>query len=1101
MKKTMKKVLALVLTVLMCVSVAVPVFAADATCPGADKAGEHTKANGKVVSTTPSICGEDGYTVYECNTCHVYFLDDIVLATGQHKYEKEGAIVAATCTADGYKICDVCGHKTKNGDKTGHNLPTTWTLVNNGKDCDAGVVKEERKCTKCSYKETRDRQLAIGDHDWELVSVITAPTCSVAGSGNFKCVTCKLEKVLEIAPTENHKYTVYLNAKPATCTEDGNNAGYACEECGAYQNATMHIPAAHQYQVSQSQTVSCTDPGYVVNYCPVCGDQEAEVTPPLGHDRGAIVEYVAATCVAAGYTTYEKVCSRGCDVVGGTPVTGLTVLENGNAKFAIAMTPNTHNFQLVNHVATCQTVGFTRLECQVEGCTAVDSSSYTKVAEKDPANHEWVETELVAATCTTTGLKTRYCVCGALESEVVIPELGHKYFNVDANGVKTSTKAYRVVLPSCKVGDGYVLWDCMQCTAAAGQTQAQFKDYDVNEENVAGVTGSMKYDATKTAHHDFDLTLGTNGVLGTTAGDCKTVGYNSYFCKDCQKLVSIAIEGTGAHLKPANLPAQYEKQSATCTDKGYAEFWKCARNCGYWEGAQMKDGAYVYENGSSMPKRIEYAALGHKNYVKAKAPTCTEAGYKATWDCDRCNTRSLATDADYVIAALDHNWVANAGKAPVVATVCGTYGYTGYVCNRTGCNADKIADFVYVEHEWSTTVVPATCEEAAYVRCNKNCGTKKYDGEKLGHLDEEGNVVKCATATFTCYREGCTSVDFETTHDFAETRVPATCTAVSYTLYQCKDCTYHKKDDLGLSKLEHNYAANPRPATGESTVTIGGKTWTVTKAPTYTAAGSKYQLCTACGDKKVDNNYVKTDMQITFDVANAKNAKADIVNSGIIAITVKTSSYKLPVWGLELSINFNNQVVEFAGYDVHNAAFKETTKVAAKNVVSDGITTQGYVDRADLVTIAAYAPNGTDGKAQNIEVNGDKVAFVTVYFKVLDGVAPNTDIAFTSNSSLVEVVKKDASEITVSSIGSIASKKVMALGDVNKDADHTAAGYATIQDAIALKLIIEKADGTYNAMADINKDGKVDLTDFGYLMQYIIGEITYNELCAIAVKA
>ncbi len=1098
MKKTIKKVLALVLAVLMCSSVAIPVVADDVACPGTG--ATHTKSNCSSytkISETPSICGENGYTVYECNTCHTYFLDDITLAVGEHEYEKKGAIVNATCTEDGYKVCDICGHKTKTDDKLEHKFGQ-WEL--DGKDCDGSTVKEIRKCvnTGCDHFETRDRETEIGDHDWTLVEVIKAPTCSVAGSGTFKCDTCEVTETLVIEPTQKHTFTIYLNAKAETCTEDGNKAGYACAECGAYESESMHIPAAHKYQVSQNEEATCEKAGWVVNYCTVCGDSEATVTAPLGHDRGKVLEYVAPNCISAGYTKYEHVCSRGCDEDDSTSsgyVAGVTVDdETDNVKIAIAATPDIHTYELITHEATCQTEGFTRLECQIEGCGAVDKDSYTKIAEKNPDNHEWKEQILVKPTCTAAGQKTRNCVCGALESAVSVPATGHKYFN-EVDGVKTSSKTPTVTMPSCKVGDGYITWQCMNCT----DKKAVFKDY-VGEWTVGTSKVSLKYDATNTTHHKFDYTMGNKGVLGTEQGDCKTVGYNSYFCKDCAKLVQIPIEGTGKHIP--NMETFKSKVEAKCETKGYAEYWQCDRCEEYWEGAEMKDGKYVYEKGSDAPKRIEYKALGHKNYVAGKLPTCTENGYKATWDCDVCGTKSTSADDDYIKSALGHDWIVNPGKAAVVNTDCESYSYTGYVCKRKDCGAEKIDDFKYIDHDWDKdNLIEATCEEGAYYNC-KNCTSKNYQGEKLGHLDQNGKVVKCATATFKCYREDCTGVDFETTHNYSVTTVAATCTNVSYKLYQCVDCTYHKKSELGLNKAPHNYHAEA----GVADTTVVGD-WTVTVEPTYTAPGSRYQKCTVCGDKKVDDNYVKDDIKVSFTTTNPNNDKAAIVNSGLIAVTIKTTSYKLSVWGLSLSLKFDEQVVEFAGYEVNNVAFKDTTKVDSKNVYDDGITIKDYVDRDDVVTIVAFAPNTTDGKTQNVEINGEEVAFVTVYFRVLGTVTNDTPAEFTvtqDTEAVKSVASDDESEEIAVTTGTIPSVTIKALGDVNGDADITAVSIATVKDAMGLMQLIEKnmqnEDKTYNAMADIDKDGVITAHDFGYLMQYISGEITYSELCAIGVN-
>ena len=109
--RTEKHLALSVLTVLMCVSVALPVVAADtATCPGAN--ADHTKKNCSwtEIEKVAVGCGQDGYTLNKCNTCSKYFHDDIVPHTQNHEI-KTGASVAPSCTQQGYDICKHCGAK------------------------------------------------------------------------------------------------------------------------------------------------------------------------------------------------------------------------------------------------------------------------------------------------------------------------------------------------------------------------------------------------------------------------------------------------------------------------------------------------------------------------------------------------------------------------------------------------------------------------------------------------------------------------------------------------------------------------------------------------------------------------------------------------------------------------------------------------------------------------------------------------------------------------------------------------------------------------------------------------------------------------------
>jgi hypothetical protein len=109
MKKTMKRILAFVLTFLMCASLAAPVFAADdAACPGVGAIHEKANCDATKIGEHVPTCGEQGYTVYKCNGCGTYFADDIYESDKEHVWV-EGSY-DETCEKDGYKglVCEVC---------------------------------------------------------------------------------------------------------------------------------------------------------------------------------------------------------------------------------------------------------------------------------------------------------------------------------------------------------------------------------------------------------------------------------------------------------------------------------------------------------------------------------------------------------------------------------------------------------------------------------------------------------------------------------------------------------------------------------------------------------------------------------------------------------------------------------------------------------------------------------------------------------------------------------------------------------------------------------------------------------------------------------
>jgi predicted nucleic acid binding AN1-type Zn finger protein len=84
---TMKRIVTFLLAVVMCIGVAVPVYAEEAACPGVD--GRHdlkTCTDWTLISTKDAVCGNQGYTTYQCNVCGQYFADNFTAPQKEHTF-------------------------------------------------------------------------------------------------------------------------------------------------------------------------------------------------------------------------------------------------------------------------------------------------------------------------------------------------------------------------------------------------------------------------------------------------------------------------------------------------------------------------------------------------------------------------------------------------------------------------------------------------------------------------------------------------------------------------------------------------------------------------------------------------------------------------------------------------------------------------------------------------------------------------------------------------------------------------------------------------------------------------------------------------------
>lgn len=208
-------------------------------------------------------------------------------------------------------------------------------------------------------------------HVWDDGTVKTEATCTEEGELVFKCELCDKKQSKSIEKT-SHTW-LYVDAKSATCTEDGHNAYTVCEVCETYKEGyefKADLAKGHTEEDDAAVAATCTETGLTAGkHCTTCGEVTVpqRVTAALNHTI-VQVEAKDATCTETGTTAGQK-CS------------------------------------------TCGTV--------YTGCEEIPMKEHTSVAVagKDP-------------TCTQNGLRpgARCSVCGkTLKSQGLLPALGHKY--------------------------------------------------------------------------------------------------------------------------------------------------------------------------------------------------------------------------------------------------------------------------------------------------------------------------------------------------------------------------------------------------------------------------------------------------------------------------------------------------------------------------------------------------------------------------------------------------------------------------------------------------------------------------------------------------
>lgn len=131
-----------------------------------------------------------------------------------------------------------------------------------------------------------------------------------------------------------HTETVAVDLLPPTCTEEGYSGDVYCTVCGTFLSAGHSIPAAHTVGYVNGIPAGCETDGYMGDmFCEICQAElgQGEIIPALGHDYVAGME-TAASCTDYGFTLYVcSLCGNGYegDIV---PAFGhdCEYLENGD---------------------------------------------------------------------------------------------------------------------------------------------------------------------------------------------------------------------------------------------------------------------------------------------------------------------------------------------------------------------------------------------------------------------------------------------------------------------------------------------------------------------------------------------------------------------------------------------------------------------------------------------------------------------------------------------------------------------------------------------------------------------------------------------------
>ena len=601
--------------------------------------------------------------------------------------------------------------------------------------------------------------------------------------------------------------------------------------------------------VEQQKDATCTEAGYRVSKCKVCGETEEgsyEEIPALGH-QWQITDIKEATDTEEGIQA--EICGR-CKE------------EKEDSRTTIPMKGHQMGEWHVTEEATCEAAGKMQRSCEYEKCVLCkDGERFTETESIPALGHEfgaWTATK--PATCENTGEMARSCSRCKQEESKKIPATGHTYVTETKEATCTESGYAKKICSVCGKEDTVGTKEFPKLEHKYGE-KTYVKEATCTQKGIytqvcerCGETVSKEE---KTLPHDF--------MSDSIAATCTEAGYTRQICKVCQNVANYEVIPATGH----DYGAWNTTEEATCTVDG-SQMRSCTV-CGetetkvipamghVWEqktlvaATEMTDGisALICKNCQAEKEgsRTVIPMTGHQfgNWSVTKEATCTEDGLRerscTNENCQICNGTPITQKE--MIPATGHDVTGVEWTVEKEAT-CNEEGRQIKKCTRCGEAAE--AEIIQKKpHDYEEQREEATCTDKGYTQliC-KNCKSIKEGSYQelpaLGHIFGVGKIAAAPTCTeqglivFSCENTGCQAKRIGVLPTLEHTWQPvvvkaATCSAEGVQELRCVNCQ-EVKENSGTVILK-------KPHTWE-------KAATVDKAPTCTEAGVQSIHCEVC---------------------------------------------------------------------------------------------------------------------------------------------------------------------------------------------------------------------------------------------------------------
>ena len=547
-----------------------------------------------------ALCGEETRP----EAAHEYFNDceTYCMICNQETREASHNVihadaVEATCTAMGnieYWYCDVCGAAWLDAECTQNtNLRAVKTPMAEHtyfNDC-------ETYCLVCN-EETREASHNVNHVEAKDATCyedgnIEYWYCDVCGAAwlDAECTLNTNLKSVVIAMAHNN--IQHVEAKDATCYENGNIEYWYCADCGqAWLDAectlntnlkAVVLAAAHGEIIAvEAKDATCTETGNIAYwYCETCGQAWLDAECTLNTNLQAVK--LGATCANTAVHTEAK--DANC-------------YEPGNVEYW--------------YCANCDVYYLDA------ACTVITNAKSVIT----PIAHNVIHVEAKDATCTENGnIEYWYCdICGS----AWLDELCHQNTNLKAV-VLAATCANSAEYVAAKDANCYEpgnveYWYCANCDVYYADAACTII---TNAKNVIiPVTHNVIHVEAK------DATCTENGNIEYWYCDACGSAWLDELCHMNTNLKAVVLAATCAN------GAEYvAAKDATCYEPGNVEYWYCANCDVYYADAACT----IITNAKNVIIPVTHNVI----HVEAKDATCTENGNIEYWYCDACGSAWL----------------------------------------------------------------------------------------------------------------------------------------------------------------------------------------------------------------------------------------------------------------------------------------------------------------------------------------------------------------------------------------------------------------------------------------------------------------------------